>query len=394
MKMPSGCKLFGAQQALAGIHDGVILFHSVVGCNFGTMTYHVPSDQRDIRQTCTVINDSDIIFSGEDSLKKAISNALELFHPAVLFVVSGCVSEMIGDHIPAVISEFGADTPIVYIEAAGFRGDAFAGYQQACRSLLPYMIQDCRKNPGAVNLLGFGGDDYRLGEDVQAIRELLDGKIQIQTVLSCCSWEEFQHASEASCNLVVDPRALELAQSMEKMLGIPYECVSYPYGITGMKELFAALNRHFEVDFRNRATSLEQAAVDRASRVYSYLQALYGMPVAVIGNGGRADGMKRFLEKELGMEVVCFARREQIKNLEDFYDQVRRSEAALLFGSSFEQALAEEVGIALIRYDYPVFDELSLAGVPFAGPKGIPALLESILNTVMKNPALKGAFYQ
>lgn len=394
MKVPSGCKLFGAQQALAGIRDGVILFHSVVGCNFGTMTYHVPSDQRDIRQTCTIINDSDIIFSGENSLRKAIANTLELFHPKVLFVVSGCVSEMIGDHIGAVVSEFGTETPIVYIEAAGFRGDAFAGYEAACQKLLPLMKTNLPMQERTVNILGCGADDYRLAADVKAIQELLNGEIRVQTVLSCCDWEQVCHASQASLNLVVEERALKLAQAMEKKFSIPYEQISYPYGITGMWELFGALSRHFHVDFQERACQLERQAVQSVERVYSYLQSLYGVPAAVIGSGGRAAGMKRFLEKELGMEIVCFAKREKRKDLEDFYDEVRNSEAALIFGSSFEQALAEEKGISLIRYDYPVFDELSLTDASYAGPKGIPAIIESILNTVMKNPALKGAFYQ
>lgn len=118
MRTPRGFKLFGAQQALGGIQNGVILFHSVIGCNFGSMSFHVPADMRDIRQTCTVINDSDIIFSGEDSLRKAIHNALDLFHPSVLFVVSGCVSEIIGDDIAAVVSEISGSTPVIYVEAA------------------------------------------------------------------------------------------------------------------------------------------------------------------------------------------------------------------------------------------------------------------------------------
>ncbi len=36
MKPASSCKLFGAFQALGGIQDGVVLLHSVVGCNFGS----------------------------------------------------------------------------------------------------------------------------------------------------------------------------------------------------------------------------------------------------------------------------------------------------------------------------------------------------------------------
>lgn len=67
MRPASGCKLFGAYQALGGIQDGVVLLHSVVGCNFGSMSLHVAQDMRDIRQTCTVISDSDVVFSGEAS---------------------------------------------------------------------------------------------------------------------------------------------------------------------------------------------------------------------------------------------------------------------------------------------------------------------------------------
>ena len=55
MKTAYGCKLFGAHQALAGIKDAVILFHSVVGCNYGTMLFHLsPCNQTDVRQTSTI----------------------------------------------------------------------------------------------------------------------------------------------------------------------------------------------------------------------------------------------------------------------------------------------------------------------------------------------------
>ena len=118
MKPASGCKLFGAYQALGGVRDSVVLFHSVVGCNFGSMALHVAQDMRDIRQTCTVISDSDVVFSGEGSLERAVRSALELFQPAALFVISGCVSEMIGDDIPAVLARVPHEIPLIHVEAA------------------------------------------------------------------------------------------------------------------------------------------------------------------------------------------------------------------------------------------------------------------------------------
>ena len=392
MRTPRGCKLFGAQQALGGIRDGIILFHSVIGCNFGSMSFHVPADMRDIRQTCTVINDSDIIFSGEDSLRKAIHNALDLFHPSVLFVVSGCVSEIIGDDIATVVSEFSGSVPVIYVEAAGFRGDSKSGYEAACWALLPYLQGNPVEGGNAVNLLG--GDDYRIQEDVAAFQRLLGEQVALHTVLSHCSWEEMRTAPQANLNLVLNEQALPLAKAMQERFGIPYEPISYPYGVTGVKEVYSALGRHLEVEYQTECQEIERSAAEGASKVYPYLQALYGMPAAVIGSGGRADGMRRFLEQELGMEVVCFCRREELRDLEDFFMLARQSEAALLFGSSFELELAEELGIPLIRYDYPVFDEISLTGNPFVGAVGILSLLESILNSVMQTPSLKGALYQ
>ena len=394
MRTPDGCKLFGAQQALAGIQDGVILFHSVVGCNFGTMSLHVPADMRDIRQTCTVINDSDIIFSGEDSLRKGIRNALELFHPSVLFVVSGCVSEMIGDHIEAVVSEFLGAVPIVYVEAAGFRGNALSGYQAACRALLPYMQKRPASRKNVINLLGLGGDDYRLEQDIAAVQDLLGKDFVLQPIPCRCTWKDIENAPQAKLNLVFDRRGLELAEKMREQFDIPFEQLPFPYGITGAKDLCRIISRYFAMNLEEKIAGMEQAVLKETGRVYPYLQALYGMPAAIIGNGSRADGMRRFLEQELGMEVVCCQHRESLSHLEDFYGAVRGSEAALLFGSSFELDLAEELKIPLIRYDYPIFDEIALTGRPFAGAAGTPALLENILNKVLQTSILKGALYQ
>ena len=49
-------------------------------------------------------------------------------------------------------------------------------------------------------------------------------------------------------------------------------------------------------------------------------------------SGPRADGLRRFLEQELGMEVVCFARREELSDQEDFYRELRGSEARIAAG--------------------------------------------------------------
>ena len=104
--------------------------------------------------------------------------------------------------------------------------------------------------------------------------------------------------------------------------------------------------------------------------------------------------MARFRIRELGMEVACQAEREALTDLEDFFDRVRASETAVLFGSSFEAELAEELEIPLLRYDYPVFDRLCVTCRPYVGAEGTLCLTEDLLNEIMGTRNQKGALYQ
>ncbi len=404
MRPASGCKLFGAYQALGGIQDGVVLLHSVVGCNFGSMSLHVAQDMRDIRQTCTVISDSDVVFSGEASLERAVRSALELFQPSVLFVVSGCVSEMIGDDIPAVLARIPHEAPLLHVEAAGFRGDAARGLEAGWLALLPLMKPPVpwpyprpypRSDPRPmVNLIGLGMDDPHAADDVEALRAMLAPQAALGAVLSRCTLEEVRRAPYADVNLVLRGKGRELAQAMKEYFGIPWEELDYPYGAAGADDLWSRLERRFGLDYHQARAELDRQIAEGAGKAYRYLQALYGMPAAILASGPRADGLRRFLEQELGMEVVCFARREELSDQEDFYRELRGSEAALLFGSSFEQDGADELEIPLIRVDYPVFDEVCLTPRPHLGGLGTLHLLEDIFRGIMNGRILKGALYQ
>ena len=251
MRPASGCKLFGAYQALGGIQDGVVLLHSVVGCNFGSMSLHVAQDMRDIRQTCTVISDSDVVFSGEASLERAVRSALELFQPSVLFVVSGCVSEMIGDDIPAVLARIPHEAPLLHVEAAGFRGDAARGLEAGWLALLPLMKPPVprpyprpypRSDPRPmVNLIGLGMDDPHAADDVEALRAMLAPQAALGAVLSRCTLEEVRRAPYADVNLVLRGKGRELAQAMKEYFGIPWEELDYPYGAAGADDLWSRL---------------------------------------------------------------------------------------------------------------------------------------------------------
>lgn len=396
MKPSFGCKLFGAHQALTGVRDGLVLFHSVVGCNFGSMALHTAScHMAELRQTCTVISDSDVVFGGAESLWKALDHGTELYHPAVIFVVTGCVSDIIQDDVAAVARRFEAQrgTRVIPVEAAGYRGAFADGFEQALLALAEEMEPAAPSAVPRVNLLGFGADDPRLSFDLQALQELMGDSVQLGTVFAACTMDQIRRAPEAGLNLVFG-RGLALAREMERRFGTPYACLDYPCGLTGARNLWRCLEQRFGLNYSAAAQGFSARTEDGAKPVYSYLQALYGMPAAVVGTAARARGLAEFLCRELGMEVEVLALREDFRDVEDAYDQIRRSEAAILFGSSFEQELADEMGIPLLRFDYPVFDRVCLTARPYLGPQGSLCLIEDLLNEAMHARTWKGALYQ
>ena len=424
MKAPFGCKLLGAQQALGGIRDGVILFHSVVGCNFGSMAFHFAScDMTEVRQTCTVISDNEVVFGGEHALEKALSSAEELYHPAVIFVVTGCVSDIIQDDVKRIAAAFERThgKKVIAVEAAGYRGNFRVGYEAGMKALgmvmegpqaekemspMPEKGQEPKKKAPEkgsedaekckvpqVNILGIGADDPHHVSDLEALEELFGGKARICTAFSKTDLAGVRRAPEADLNLVFG-YGVELAKDMEKRFGIPYVCLDYPYGLTGARQLWKVLESRFGLNFDAEEAAFQARTAEGAKGIYSYLQALYGLPAAVVGSGARAAGLARFLSAELGMEIEVCAKREALQDIEETYDEVRRSEAAFLFGSSFEQELADELEIPLLRFDFPVFDRICLTKRPYIGAEGTLCLLEDLFCEAFAARTLKGAIYQ
>lgn len=397
MKAGFACKLFGAHQALSGIHDCVVLLHSVVGCNFSTMSFHFTGcDMSDVRQTCTVISDSDIVFNGEGSLRLALDNIRTLYHPEAVFVIQGCVSDIIQDDIRTVCSDFRRDTGLltIFVEAAGYRGTLQDGYEAALLALLQQIGKSGRSHAiPRVNLIGLGGDDWRLRFDLEAFRALLGDRVSLGTVFGSCTMRDIREAGDADLNLVFG-RGTAFAEALRQQFGIPYEEVSYPYGLTGARELWRVLERYFDVDFSEVERKFIEETGAGTQQIYSYLQKLYGIPAAVVGTGARANGLARFLSEELGMEVEVLEKRENVRDIRKFYKRVRESEAALLFGSSFEQELADELEIPLIRFDYPVFDRICISDRPYVGAKGTLCLIEDIFDEIIHGRTTRGALYQ
>lgn len=369
-------KFFGAFRAYSGISDAVILNHTPVGCSWGAGLFKAVSNQPDLRHACTVMHEREIVFGGEESLRLALIRADKLYEGPIFVVIAGDVPSIIGDDVEAVINSISLSRPVVWTEAAGFKGSMRDGYEGALLSLAP-LINETETTEKSVNLIGFCPDDFKANADIKELKRLMTTiGLDVNCVITACSYNEFVKASAAELNVVIGP-GTGLARYMEGEFGLPYINVGYPYGIDGTKNFLDCISDHMGsgYDFE------ENFDLDPFRRVYLDLNELWRTPVSIIGDF-HATKMEEFLDRELGFDIEVSSSFEEDSNL--FEEEVKKSNSVMIFGSSLEQNIADDLRIPLIRYCYPVIDQVCIYDdAPYAGFRGAIYLTETIINAVM-----------
>lgn len=382
MKPMNGCALFGAYRALAGIRDAVIVQHSVVGCNWGTLAM-AQSRLYDIRQASTVIYENDVISGGEGLAAQALQE-LDALYPdcGAVFIISGCVPNMIGDDVQAAAAAYAGNKRVLYIDAPGYAGGESKGMEQALLRLASFCRPCAQTAAPSVNLLGVTAADPYAVNDVQILKEILGDKLLINCALQDCCTADIERLPAAHLNIVFGG-GLQLAQRLRQDYGVPYVEWPYPYGVQGMLDFLHNLERELQVDLADARANIMEESKALVRKAAVLLPAFYGLPVAIAGSGARLEGLRRFVQRELGMEpVICVDADKEEQNA--LARQLADSDAVLLFGSSLEKELAAKYDMPLVRYAYPVFDEFVLGRQGLVGVQGTALLLEKIINAALR----------
>lgn len=381
MNCDSECRLFGAYRVVISIKDSVILIHSTVGCNWGTLAFHISTKINDIRQTSTVIYEEEIVNGGEKILEEALENTVKLYQGKVIYVITGCIPEIMNDDSRKVISNFKQKNNlenIFLLNEPGFNDVAIKGMKSAFKLLIDEMTpREIIKN--SINLIGFFSDDYKVDSDLINIENMLKDSVYINSIFPYDHYHNIMRAPAAKLNVVLDGFEF-VGEMLKEKFGTPYITVSYPYGIAGSRIFINKIMTSLSIGIPKSFYKKESISLELFNKLHSFVDGFRGMPVAVLGNKARIYGLKNFLEIELGMVVDVFIDTEQKKDREVIRDEMVRSNSVMIFGSSFERGLANELDIPFLQYTYPVFDKISISQSGYAGVEGMIFLFEDILN--------------
>jgi nitrogenase molybdenum-iron protein beta chain len=432
------CALGGALAALRAIPRAIPVIHASAGCGQNLyIAYNsgggylgggycggnsLPSSN---------VIERDIVFGGEERLREQIKTTLEVMDGDIYVVLTGCMVEMIGDDLDAVVSEFiEADKPVIAVHTPSFRGNSYTGYDLLLSGLAKkYVAKQKEKKANKVNVFGIipALDVFWEGNLKEIKRLLARLGLEVNTFFGEGeTLEAIKNAGNASLNIVIsETYGEEAARIFEEIHGIPFITSELPIGAHATEDFLKKVSEKLNI---GKSVS-DEVIKDEKRLYYSYVERLADIYndidlqryAIVVGDYNYAPAITKFLSDELGwlpeLTVITDLPQDDLKekivsslggmksglkanvkfdtntssvkkyiaevwqrNRNDrYYDSMS---PAVIVGSAFERDLAAEFNLPLVTATYPITNRVVLNRA-YAGINGGLSLTEDIFSTLV-----------
>ena len=328
-----GCCYAGCKGVVVGpLKDVCIITHGPIGCGFyswGTRRNKAVANEggQNYLPYClsTDMQESDIVFGGEKKLKKAISEAMEIFKPACIMICSTCPIGLIGDDVQAVArwaeEQYGI-TAIGY-SCEGYKGvSQSSGHHIANNGIMQHIIGTGDKKPTkkySVNILGeynIGGDGW---EEERILKRI--GYEVVSVFTGDGSYEHMKNAHLADLNLVMCHRSINyIAEMMKTKYGTDWLKINF-IGVGATIQSLRDMAKYF--DDAELTARTEEVIADELATIFDdieyYNSKLKGKTAGIFCGGSRAHHYQMLLN-DFGVETVIagyeFAHRDDYEGRE------------------------------------------------------------------------------
>ncbi len=434
------CALGGAIATVEALPRTIPILHAPPGCASNTAWTQAGGCGLQVGGYCgglsmpgTNVQEREVVFGGTERLEEQVKNSLDVMDGDLYFILTSCVTEVIGDDIGAVVSQFrSAGVEIIAAETGGFRGNSYVGYDLVLQSLWKNFIPVTgEKVKGKVNLWGVPPyyDVFWRG-NLAGLRELLISLgLEVNTFFTVDDMlETIQQAGQAELNIVVsDVYGLGAAQYAHERHGIPFIQSSLPIGPSASSEFLQKVGTALQLE-----EQFVQLVITKANQ--RYYQLLDPMTdcfndvdlqryAAVVGDANYVIAINRFLIEDLGwlpkaVAITDALYPEQLDGLAQkivplpsgiqphvFFstntNDIRKLIAAywheqqggfgkyanplspaFVIGSALDRELAKDIGAAHLSVSFPVANR-AVIGRGYTGFSGGLYLIEDMVSTII-----------
>jgi nitrogenase molybdenum-iron protein alpha/beta subunit len=373
------------------------------------------ADYTETQTLCTKLCEDEIVHGGEAVLARTILEAEELNVP-IMFVLTACGPEIVGDDIVAVCEETSPQVSfdIVPVQCAGFRGDQNQGTDIALDAILRHIVPNeaagiqargsfCLIAPHANANPTWMGD---LAWVKQVLFRL--GAEAVTTLTHDTALEDLAlvPTSEA-CIVVSHDAGQKAANYLSETYGIEQLCrdLPLPIGFTNTRRWLSELGHSLGAE-QKAAEIIErgEAMVVRACRRKGLVQStMHRAPAAIVADATVGIPLVRFVTEDLEMipKLVCLRSGEdesrpmlereladlglEAKTLHnvDVYQTKRvlaEAEPEMVLGSNIERHAVRDMNIPFVYRLVNPISRYRMTDRAYWGYAGMLNLIESIQN--------------
>ncbi len=409
------CAFNGAAQTALGISGSALLAHSPQGCEY-LVNNAFASQECDYMETvtlCAKLCVDEIVHGGEEMLARTIREARDL-PISVLFVISACGPEIVGDDIRAVCETLQPEVKfrLIPIQSPGFRGSQYDGIDIALDTILKGLVKkDTEKVPHSVCLIApHANANPTWTADLAWAKQVLSrmGIQVVATLTHRTPLSEIEKAASAETSLLLSHDAgqdaveyLEEAHGIEPVgRGIPL-----PIGMTNTQRWLSALGERFDKQkaVEELIAEGERMVMATCRRKWPMARFLYRTPAAIVADATVGIPLIRFVTEEMEMTpelVALYTSHRPVRDLLEselkdlkltpkvvYGADVFRTRMSLLeakprviFGSTIERHASEGLSPVYIVEVVRMIRQFRMINREYFGYTGILNLFEAVQN--------------
>jgi nitrogenase molybdenum-iron protein alpha/beta subunit len=302
-----GCTLSGALSVTTEVTDGLSIVHGPAGCSqHNASLLHATLLDHDtphlLRILSSDLDEAGVIFGGEGALSAAIREAARE-DPAVIFVLSTCVVQTIGDDVNGVCGR-GWGVPVIPVPGSGFLGGGFSdGMRNALVSLGEQAGNrgEVEDRDGGITLVGEKNLEHDVEENFAEVSRLLAllGEEPGLRFVRGMEWAALGDLPRGRLNILREPDLRPVGERLAAGFGTPY-LESFPVGFSGS---LGFLREAAEILGIDPAAALGEER-DRQEDALTRFEDLRGERVRISPPLGGASGpLARELAASLGLVI-------------------------------------------------------------------------------------------
>ncbi|MCL2115366.1 MAG: nitrogenase [Methanobrevibacter sp.] len=245
-----GCILnFYLSVRVSTIRDAAIIFNGPVGCSHAALSYkelygHIPESlgkptNYNLNWLTTNLGEDDVVFGAKEKLIEAIKEAEKRYNPKAIFILTTCVTGIIGEDIESAVNEIQPEinATIVPVHCEGVRSKIMqTGYDAFWHGVLKYLVKKPKKKQkDLVNIASMLSYAWQDRLEIQRLLGKLD--LRVNFIPEFASVEDFEQLAEAAVTAPICPTYTDyLSRGLHQYFDVPFFMYPSPIGIINTDE--------------------------------------------------------------------------------------------------------------------------------------------------------------